>query len=363
MCSSDLGDWINGTPASASNAVNAQTASFLPVGTYNITSSWANNALTASFLPVGTYAITASYVTGSIHGSTNPALSASYAATASYVVTALTASYVTASNVVGTVTSASYALSASWAPSAGGGIPGGNANEVQYNDGAGGFAGAANIEISTARNLNLVATTDPATPAAGTLTMYSKTIAGRTVPKIKGPSGLDYPIQSALWQNAVYMWTTTGATAGVWLNTAGASAGTFAPTNPTTSGGTAYTIQKRSRYSNVVTTTNQVLGQRNTDAVFFRGAAAGQGGFFFYARCGFDTWTNGGRFFAGMATATTVISADPSALNNTVGFYVDAADNGAISFLTRDTAATKQSTGLTIVSGKGYDVFIFCKPN
>jgi hypothetical protein len=32
-----------------------------------------------------------------------------------------------------------------------------------------------------------------------------------------------------------------------------------------------------------------------------------------------------------MHTATTVISADPSALN-TVGFCVDAADNGLISF-------------------------------
>jgi hypothetical protein len=64
-----------------------------------------------------------------------------------------------------------------------------------------------------------------------------------------------------------------------------------------------------------------------------------------------------------MATATTVISADPSALNNTVGFCVDAADNGAISFLTRSTSATKQATGLTITTGKGYDVFIFCKPN
>jgi hypothetical protein len=41
-------------------------------------------------------------------------------------------------------------------------------------------------------------------------------------------------------------------------------------------------------------------------------------------------------FFAGMHTATTVISADPSALNNTVGFCVDAADNGLISFLTRE---------------------------
>ena len=44
------GNWINGTPASASNAVNAQTASYLPVATYNITSSWATNSLTASYL-------------------------------------------------------------------------------------------------------------------------------------------------------------------------------------------------------------------------------------------------------------------------------------------------------------------------
>jgi len=35
---------------SASNAINAGTASFLPVGTYSITSSWATNALTSSFI-------------------------------------------------------------------------------------------------------------------------------------------------------------------------------------------------------------------------------------------------------------------------------------------------------------------------
>lgn len=237
----------------------------------------------------------------------------------------------------------------------------GSVNEVIYNK-AGVLGGAANIEISTAGNLLLVATTDPATPSAGTLEMYAKTIAGRTLPKVKGPSGLDYVLQPALFQNSNYWWTMTGATAGVWLNTAGNGAGTFQATNPTAAG-TLYTAQKRSRYSNVVTTTNQVLGQRNTDAVFFRGASANLGGFFFYTRCGFDTWTNGGRFFAGMATATTVISADPSALNNTVGFSVDVADNGAIQFLTRGTAATKQSTGLTISTGKGYDIFIFNAPN
>jgi len=247
----------------------------------------------------------------------------------------------------------------------GGGTPGGNANEVQYNDGAGGFAGAANVEISANGNLNLIAQTDPSTPAAGVMALYSKDIASRIVPKVKGPSGLDYALQSSLWQNDIYLWTQTTATNGVWQGTSGTGAGTFSSvTSPTINGtGTIYQSIRRARYANVVTTTNQVLGQRNADAIFFRGAATGQGGFFFYTRCGFDVWTNGGRFFAGMATATTVISADPSALNNTVGFCVDAADNGAISFLTRGTSATKVSTGLTISSNKGYDIFIFNAPN
>jgi hypothetical protein len=52
--------------------------------------------------------------------------------------------------------------------------------------------------------------------------------------------------------------------------------------------------------------------------------------FFFYARVGMDVWTEV-VFFAG-CILQTVISADPSALNNTVGFCVDAADNGLISF-------------------------------
>jgi len=47
------------------------------------TSSWASNASTASYVVT---AQTASYVTGSIYNSTNPALSASYAATASRVI-------------------------------------------------------------------------------------------------------------------------------------------------------------------------------------------------------------------------------------------------------------------------------------
>ena len=209
--------------------------------------------------------------------------------------------------------------------------------------------------------IRLLAIADPSTPPAWVGLLYSKSIGWRIVPKFKWPSGLDYPIQSSFWQNNITMWNPTTVTAWVWLWTAGAGAGTYTTALPTTTN--LYTATKRGRWANVVTTTNQVLWQRNTEAMYFRWSVAGQGGFFFYTRCGFDVWTNGGRFFAGMHSATTVVSADPSALNNTVWFCVDAADNWAISFLTRGTAATKASTGFTITSNKGYDLYIFCAPN
>ena len=202
---------------------------------------------------------------------------------------------------------------------------------------------------------------EPSTPSSGNAYLYAKSISGKMVPKWKGSSGLDFPLQTAFWQNNITMWNTTTGTAGLWLGTAGAGAGTYSTALPTNTN--LYTSTKRGRWANVVTTANQVLGQRNTEAMFFRGdTTSGAGGFFFFTRCGFDVWTTGGRFFAGMHSATTVVSADPSALNNTVGFCVDAADNGAISFLTRGTSATKASTGYTITSNAGYNLYIFCAP-
>jgi hypothetical protein len=45
-------------------------------------------------------------------------------------------------------------------------------------------------------------------------------IAGKGVLKVKGPSGLDFPLQTAFWQNNITMWNPTTAT-GVWLGTIG----------------------------------------------------------------------------------------------------------------------------------------------
>jgi hypothetical protein len=233
----------------------------------------------------------------------------------------------------------------------------GSANQVLKTDGSG------NLSWTTVDPLTLTGISDPTAPSGTNTTIYSKSFGGNVAPTARNALNRSFAMQAALWSKNVHMWTCTNSTAGSWLNSAGNSAGTFSAVTPT-AGSTLYQTIRRSTYANVITTTNQVLGVNSLYLTFFRGSVTGQGGFFFYTRCGFDVWTNGGRFFAGMATNnTTIVNTNPSGVNNSVGFCVDSGDNGAISFLTRGTAATKASTGYTITSNTGYDLYIYCSPN
>lgn len=260
-----------------------------------------------------------------------------------------------------------------WAtPAGGGGTPGGATTQVQFND-AGAFGGDADLTWNkTTNTLGLPGadtgielkgiTNEPGTIGADTLRVYSKKIAGKMVPKVKGPSGIDSPIQNSLWGNNVMFWGPSTATGGTAFGTSYSTAGTYATLNPSFSTTLFSTIQ-RNRYSNVVTTANQALGVRTANALVARGSTVG-GGFFFASRAGFETWTNGGRAFFGMFTGTTgIITADPSATANICGFASEVADNGLIYFMSRNSGTTsKVSTGFTIVSGKGYDCYIHCAP-
>jgi hypothetical protein len=75
-----------------------------------------------------------------------------------------------------------------------------------------------------------------------------------------------------------------------------------------------------------------------------------------------DMWRNGGRMFVGMHSNVTVVTNDPSSLNNTMGFCIDATDVGKISFLTRGTATTKADRN-EMISGKGFDFYMSCSSN
>lgn len=211
-------------------------------------------------------------------------------------------------------------------------------------------------------------TNEPSAPNSNFLRIYSKNVGGRMLPKWIGPAGLDTPFQPAFFGNNITMWNPTTATAGVWLGTAGAGAGTYSTILPAATS-LIGSGMKRGAWANVVTTPNQVLGQRNTEAMYYRGNNPGQGGFFFFARWGMGAVPTGGsRCFVGMHTATTVVSADPSASLNIAGFGWDQSDpNNAMYFMHNDgvgVASKDLITGApTKYPGMAFDSYIYCKPN
>lgn len=205
----------------------------------------------------------------------------------------------------------------------------------------------------------------PADPASGYLRRYSSLLSGRPFSYRTDSAGFDYVSQPALFESMNYFWTPTKSAAGLWTGTAGAGGGTYA-NHPPTSLGYLYTLQKRSAYSNVATTTNQVIGQNGSEALFFCGNTAFSGGFFYVCRFGLEAaWTAGDRLFVGLASNNSaIVSANPSASHNVAGFCVESTDSD-ITFLTANGSTFTKATftGPTFAQYNGYAAYIYCLPN
>lgn len=195
------------------------------------------------------------------------------------------------------------------------------------------------------------------------------------LPKWIGPSGLDMPVQPALFGNRmVFYMPNTGTTAGLNLGTPWAVTTTVAHPAP---GAGAYTQCKRTTSTNVVTTQNQTLGVSSivsTAHQFWRGNSSGLGGFFFFARFGIETLTAGSpnatRLFVGLHSGTTnILASDTVPAISAIGLWHDTTDGAnVINLLTKDgTTATKNtlsgSPTTPYSTGQGYDFYMFCPPN
>lgn len=220
---------------------------------------------------------------------------------------------------------------------------------------------------------------NPAAPAADTLRFYAKNIGGRMFPKWIGPSGVDIPAQSALFQNRVLLYVpstgTTGTGSGTGLGPVWTSGGTVLHPAPASTAPAISNQIRRTRYANVVTTQNQTLGIRpfSTDALsYWLGNAAGLGGFFYAARFIVELYpASTVRLFAGLTASLGVyIVSSDTVLNNTCGLWHSTVDPstgaGAFNFVTKNaTTATKQAITLTnaIAAGNSYDFYMFAAPN
>lgn len=247
----------------------------------------------------------------------------------------------------------------------GGGLPAGNNGEVQFND-SGAFGGAANVEIDGG-NLKLVSTSDPSAPTGGLL-LYSKSVAGRHLPKIIGPAGIDTILQVGLHGNSVFMVAPTSGTSvpTVWGGTLAATATISLQFTAGSSNKWQSTSRKRFQTS---TTAGNASGMRTAYTQWFRGNAAGFGGFFFRCQLGAQINLNGGQKFVGLCASTGVLAGEPSALTNMCGMGYDSTDasTGNWFFMRNDGSgtATKVDLGVNAARGttQGWDLIMFMAPN
>lgn len=214
---------------------------------------------------------------------------------------------------------------------------------------------------------------NPPAPAADSLEFYARKICGRMIPKWMPPSGLDSPVQPALFGNNIVMYMpNTGTTAGLNMGTPWAVGTTISHPTPASTAPAMYNQLKRTRSANVATTTNQVLGVSSivTGAhQFWRGNAAGLGGFFFFSRFSIDLWPAATvRLFVGLHSGTTaVVASDTLPAISMCGLWHDTTNAATVLNFTTKDGTTASSTAITLnaalAAGQVFDFYMYQKPN
>lgn len=201
--------------------------------------------------------------------------------------------------------------------------------------------------------------------------LFARSYAGRLIPAIVGPSGIDTALQVGLHGNSVFMvapasGTTAPTTWGGTLTTAATMSlqQTIASANP-------WQATSRKRFQSSGTAGNG-SGMRTAYAQWFRGNAAGFGGFFFRAQLGQSLNVNGGQCFVGLCASTSVLGTGAGAVGallNMCGMGYDTTDanTGNWQFFRNDGSgtATKVDLGATNAARNtthGFDLIMFLAP-
>ncbi len=211
--------------------------------------------------------------------------------------------------------------------------PAGSSTHIQFNSG-GTLAGSPDFTWDdTTKSLSLLGadteilmqgiTNEPAAAPAGALRLYTKSIAGRMLPKWVGPSGVDTPMQANIGFNRA-VWvipnTTTSVTA---MGIAVTNTGTLA--TPTLTSTNTLSSVKRTTFT--TTATAGSLAGTRSPADVWRGNAEGRGGFFITIRFGVSALQAGNRAFLGLeTTAAAPTNIDPltSTTNGRIGVGINA---------------------------------------
>lgn len=226
--------------------------------------------------------------------------------------------------------------------------------------------------IRTTGTITMVATSSPATPAAGEVTIFGRTIAGRSLPAYIGPSGLDSTLQPLLARNKVGYWNPPGNGTTV--------PGVFGFTAPTVTGFTAtarnvatkslFTRMRRLGY--VTAATAGAVGQWRVAASQYTVGSSTTpiGGFTYIVRFGISdaAAVSDARMFMGMGQGgTTPTNVEPSTVVNAVGMCHGAADTNFKICYGGSSAQTPIDLGANFPSNTRstdmYELALFAAPN
>lgn len=246
----------------------------------------------------------------------------------------------------------------------------GVSGDVQYNDGAGNLAGAADVEIHDG-DLALVANATPTAPLAGRTKLFGRSIASRILPAFVGPEGLDSSLQPMLARNKIGYWCPPGnatTVPGVLGFTALTAIGTATARNVATTN--MATRMRRLGYVSAATAA-ALAGGRMAVAQFTigDGGSPALGGFFMTCRFvpSDAAAVAGKRMFVGMINATGApTNVEPSTLTNCVGVaQLSTSSNlhivygGSAAQAPIDLGVNFPAAGL---SADAYDLTVFAAP-
>jgi hypothetical protein len=220
----------------------------------------------------------------------------------------------------------------------------------------------ANHTVDTFVDLPAIAT--PTAPAAATMRVWAKSRAGRMFLTSMGSAGLDESYQPSLFSSyPVLFMPNTGTTVPIaWGTVWTAMNTTGAMSTPAPAVTNRYTMMRRCEFA-AGAVSGQSSGITTAPPQNILGAAAGMGGFFFFARFGFTAYTSAARLFIGVTARTTSQAAtEPSTWLNSVGLCKDSTDPG-VSFLTRSATTPTKTGTFTPATATIYDFTMFVPAN
>lgn len=213
------------------------------------------------------------------------------------------------------------------------------------------------------------AATEPSTPDPSDMIIYAKDVAGRLLPKIKGPSGLDTRFQPSIDGNGLEAWLPGASTA---LSVIGTTTPTAVGTvsHPALAVGSLRTSTRRAVVTSAATA-NSASEPRAATTRCWRGDAAGLGGFFLTMRFGCSSAVAGQRLIAGLTSSAsaTATTQSPSSLTSCVFVGNDALDaNLQVMHNDAAGACTKIDLGASfpVPSSSNnaiYELVLFAPPN